>query len=73
MTADPIDLPTSYETPRLVVRQYRAEDSAWYWRAGQRNRDHLAAYETGNPIRGLGSEEEARTLHFGLLRSEWVK
>ncbi len=60
-------LPLSNETPRLLVRRYRAEDSAWYWRVGQRNRDHLAQYETDNPICALESEEEAKTLLEGFV------
>lgn len=55
-------IPLSYETPRLIVRRYAVEDSTWYWRVGQRNRDHLARFEGDNPIRALGSDAEARSL-----------
>lgn len=62
-----IEIPLSYQTQRLVVRRYRVEDSTWYWRAGQRNRDHLARFEADNPIRTLSSEAEARSLLEGLI------
>jgi len=60
-------LPPTYETPRLVVRRYQVEDSAWYWSVGRRNREHLARFETDNPIRQLASEVEARTLLEGFV------
>ncbi len=60
-------LPPSYETPRLVVRRYQVEDCAWYLSVGRRNREHLARFETDNPIRTLESEEEARTLLEGYV------
>lgn len=56
------DLPPSYETARLVVRRYQVDDSPWYFNVGRRNREHLARFETDNPIRKLESEAEARTL-----------
>ncbi len=57
-----VELPLSFETPRLLVRAYRTGDSAWYWRVGQRNREHLARHEADNPIRTLASEDEAKAL-----------
>ncbi|MFN8445671.1 MAG: hypothetical protein U0175_33075 [Caldilineaceae bacterium] len=55
-------LPTSIETSRLLVRAYCIDDSSWYWVMGQRNREHLARFETGNSARHLQSEAEAKAL-----------
>lgn len=60
-------LSLSYDTPRLVVRRYQVEDGPWYWSIGRRNREHLARFETDNPIRTLASEAEARTLLAGFV------
>ena len=67
MTNRLTDLPLSYETPRLTVRRYHLGDSTWYWLAGQRNRDHLARYETDNPIRSLASRADADVLLQGFM------
>ncbi len=53
------DIPTRIETERLYLRPYRAGDGPMYYAVGQRNRDHLARYETENFVRTLDSEEEA--------------
>jgi aminoglycoside 6'-N-acetyltransferase len=57
-----IDIPTCIETQRLYLRPYRAGDGPMYFAVGQKNRDHLARYETENFIRTLGSVEEAEQM-----------
>lgn len=57
-----LDIPTHLETARLYLRPYRADDGPMYFAVGQRNRDHLACYETDNFIRTLNSEAEAENI-----------
>ena len=55
-------IPERIEAQRLYLRPYRAGDGAWYYAMGQRNREHLARYETDNAARSLESKEEAEAL-----------
>lgn len=57
-----LDLPDQLETTRLIVRPYRAGNGAAYFDVCQRNRDHLARYETDNPARGVRTLDEAEVL-----------
>jgi aminoglycoside 6'-N-acetyltransferase len=52
-------LPERFETERLVLRPYRAEDAPWYFVMAQRNRDHLARHESGNSIFSIHCEADA--------------
>lgn len=54
-----IEIPTSFETERLHLRRYQPGDGGWYYAAALRNRDHLARYESGNPLHTLPSADEA--------------
>ena len=54
-----IDVPTSFESPRLFLRSYRAGDGAGYYATGLRNREHLMRYESDNVVMQLKSEEDA--------------
>ena len=54
-----LEVPTHYETKRLLVRSYEAGDGEWYYAAGQKNHAHLERYESGNVIFSLNSVEEA--------------
>jgi len=56
------DIPERIEAERLYLRTYRAGDGPWYYAMGQRNRDHLARYETDNAARSLESEEDGKAL-----------
>lgn len=57
-----LDLPTSIETERLIVRCYQPGDGEQVYQAGLRNREHFTRFETGNPINYLNSVEEAEIL-----------
>lgn len=57
-----LEIPTCYETKRLIVRAYRAGDGAAYWEMARRNVKHLFPFEADNPVRSLQSEEEAESL-----------
>ncbi|MFC1960495.1 GNAT family N-acetyltransferase [Chloroflexota bacterium] len=57
-----LEIPTQFETERLLVRCYQAGDGAHYFAMSQRNREHLLPYERDNPARTLQSAEEAEIL-----------
>lgn len=53
------NLPEQIETERLLLRAYQAGDGRLLYAAGQRNRDHLSRFETGNLILHLRDEAQA--------------
>src|SRR5665648_1019640 len=57
-----LDIPTSFETERLLLRAYQPGDGPWYLAMAQRNLTHLARYETDNPARSLVTEDDAENL-----------
>jgi aminoglycoside 6'-N-acetyltransferase len=57
-----LDIPSQFETERLLVRAYRAGDGAWYYPMIEKNREHLALYEAGNVGLTVTSEEKAEIL-----------
>lgn len=56
------NLPTSFRTPRLMVRAYRAGDGPMYFAVGQRNRAHLQRYEAMNSVLKPKDAVEAEAL-----------
>jgi RimJ/RimL family protein N-acetyltransferase len=66
-----LDIPTRFETERLIVRCYEAGDGPLVYATGVRNRDHLQRYESGNVILTAKTEEEAEILVRG-LHADWV-
>ena len=59
MKAPQPSLSTYQETDRLFLRPYQAGDGKLYYEVGQRNKSHLAQYESGNILMHIDSEEEA--------------
>jgi hypothetical protein len=57
-----LDIPALIETRRLYLRPYQAGDGPWYYAMSQRNKAHLARYESGNPVMTLNTEEDAEIL-----------
>ncbi len=55
----PAQIPTCIETERLVLRCYQAGDGAWYYAMSQKNKPHLARYESGNAVMTIDTEEDA--------------
>jgi ribosomal-protein-alanine N-acetyltransferase len=53
------ELPTRIETARLVVRTYQPGDGSMYFAMSQRNKSHLARYESGNAVMKINTVEEA--------------
>jgi ribosomal-protein-serine acetyltransferase len=64
------EIPTRFETERLVVRRYHAGEGAWYYQVGQKNRQHLQRFESGNSILAIENEEDGERL-IRELAAEW--
>ena len=64
------EIPIRFETERLVLRRYHAGDGAWYYQAGQRNRQHLLPFESGNAILTIENEEDGEKV-IGELAADW--
>jgi [ribosomal protein S5]-alanine N-acetyltransferase len=65
-------LPTRLETDRLYLRCFQPGDGAWYYAVGQRNRAHLAKYESDNVVLVAQSAAEAEEVVRGLA-ALWEK
>lgn len=66
-----LDIPTQFETDRLLLRSYQPGDGKWYYAVSLRNREHLARYETGNALNTLRDEAEAETVICDFV-SRWL-
>jgi aminoglycoside 6'-N-acetyltransferase len=64
-------IPTHIETKRLSLRCFQPGDGRWYYAASQKNRDHLARYESDNVIMTIHSEEAAEVVVRDLA-AEWA-
>ena len=65
-------LPTRIDAERVYLRSYQAGDGPWLYKVSQKNRAHLARYESDNFLMAitdeLKAEEFARELH-----EDWKK
>lgn len=66
-----LDIPTRVETERLYLRCYQAGDGPWYYKMAQRNKPHLAHYESGNAVMTINTEEDAEIAVRGFAAA-WV-
>lgn len=66
-----IEIPERIEAERIYLRKYHTGDGRWYYVMSQKNREHLARYETENPARSLRSEQDAEVL-MRQFSAEWV-
>jgi RimJ/RimL family protein N-acetyltransferase len=66
MTPPTANLPAEFETERLVLRAYRPEDAALYFRMVGENRDHLYEFLPENVL-AMQSVEDARAI------LDWLK
>ncbi len=66
-----LDIPTRFETERLIIRCYEAGDGPVVYATGARNRDHLQRYESDNVILTPKTVEEAEIL-VRELHADWV-
>lgn len=55
-------LPQTLTTTRLTLRHYRPHDAAMYAVIAERNRAHLARFESGNACMNIHSEADARAI-----------
>jgi aminoglycoside 6'-N-acetyltransferase len=54
-----LDIPNHMETDRLYLRGYQAGDGPWYYLMSQKNKSHLAQFESGNAVMTINSVEDA--------------
>lgn len=54
-----LDIPTRTEAERLYLRCYQAGDGPWYYAMSQKNKPHLARYESGNAVMTINTAEDA--------------
>jgi RimJ/RimL family protein N-acetyltransferase len=54
-----LEIPERIETERLYLRKYEAEDGPWYYIMSQKNRAHLARYESQNAVMSIQSQQDA--------------
>jgi aminoglycoside 6'-N-acetyltransferase len=66
-------LPERLDTDRLFLRPYRAEDAPWYFAMAQRNRDHLARYESANDIFAIHCEADADAVVAAFAQNWYVR
>jgi RimJ/RimL family protein N-acetyltransferase len=66
-----LDLPSQFETERLILRPYQAGDGAAYYQLAQNNKAHLLPYEAGNPALSINNQESAEIL-VREFHAEWV-
>ena len=53
------DLTNPIETNRLIIRPYHIDDAKWYYKMSLRNKEHLARYESENPVISIQTEADA--------------
>jgi len=56
------NIPSSFESARLILRSYRAGDGPLYYRVSLKNRLHLTRYESGNVVMQISDEEDAENI-----------
>ena len=66
------NLPTSIDAERVYLRSYQAGDGPWLYTISQKNRSHLARYESDNFLRMIDSEQKAEDFAQELLE-DWKK
>jgi ribosomal-protein-serine acetyltransferase len=57
-----LEIPMRIEAERIYLRKYEAGDGRWYYDMSQRNRAHLARYESENPVMSIESEQDAEVV-----------
>jgi RimJ/RimL family protein N-acetyltransferase len=64
------EIPTRFESQRLTIRCYAPGDGAMYAAVAEKNRQHLARYESGNVILTIHNAAEGETL-VRQLQADW--
>ena len=66
------ELPTHIEAERVYLRSYQAGDGPWLYKVSQKNRDHLARYESDNFLMSI--EDEAKAEEYAKeFYEDWIK
>ncbi|MBN2501237.1 MAG: GNAT family N-acetyltransferase [Anaerolineales bacterium] len=65
------DIPTRFESQRLVIRCYEPGDGEMYFNVAERNRQHLTRYESGNVILTIQNAEAGEVL-VRQLQVDWL-
>jgi aminoglycoside 6'-N-acetyltransferase len=63
-------IPSHIETERLFLRCYQADDGSWYHAMSQKNKSHLAQYESENAVMRINTEAEAEMVVRGFAQ-QW--
>jgi ribosomal-protein-alanine N-acetyltransferase len=66
-----LEIPTRIEAERIYLRKYEAGDGPWYYAMSQKNRIHLARYESENVVMSIESEQDAEAI-VRQLEAEWT-
>jgi RimJ/RimL family protein N-acetyltransferase len=54
-----LDIPNQIDTKRLILRSYQSGDGPWYYLMSQKNKPHLAQFESDNLVMSINCEEDA--------------
>jgi RimJ/RimL family protein N-acetyltransferase len=66
-----IEIPTHLQTSRLTLRSFQPGDGPMYYAVALKNRDHLQAFESGNALMSIQSEDQAEEV-VRELAAGWV-
>ena len=66
-----LDLPTHFETERLILRPFRAGDGTAYSLLSQNNKSHLLPFERGNRALSVNTKEDGESL-VRSFAAEWA-
>ena len=65
-------IPTRFDAERVYLRSYQAGDGPWLYKVSQKNRDHLARYESDNFLMSI--EDEAKAEEYAKeFYEDWIK
>lgn len=66
------EVPTRIESERVYLRSYQPGDGSWLYQVSQKNRYHLARYESENFLMAIDSLEQAEA-DARELQEDWLK
>ena len=65
-----LDIPTTFEADRIYLRSYQPGDGSLLFEISQKNKDHLAKYESENALLSIKTVQDAEALARD-LSAEW--
>lgn len=66
-----LDIPNQIETDRLYLRAYQAGDGSWYYPMSQKNKSHLARFESDNAVMTIHTPEDAEIV-VRIFAAHWI-